>query len=161
MSLRWGGWGLIPNICPGPGDHPSHLNSAGQRGLIRWAGIKNAFIINSLSAGGGGGSCDLWCQKWGQLRCQIGFPEASVLRSWRPVTALAAAVFITVLPSSPPPQSRLEYGAPPEAPLSPPRTIHPSTHLLLIEAPACLGRLERINRWHKCGLALALNATLR
>lgn len=42
--------------------------------------------------------------------------------------------------------------------------LEPSIHLhicFLLSPPVCLGRLEHINRWHRRGLAPALNATLR
>lgn len=113
MSLGGGvPWGLIPNICPGQGEHPLRLLSrpflVGEEAWwqqVRQAGIKTAFI-NFLSAEG---EYDLWCQNWGPLRCQIRFPEASVLQSWRPVTALAAAVCITLLPPPTSPDWSMPY----------------------------------------------------
>lgn len=183
-------WTLIHNICTGQDAQPERPSTKSRYLLLHtcicwpvscWKSVRGGgrtmagggvgadrnkmIIINCLSA-----ECyDLWNQSgasWGvtldfqrHLSCgfgsllYLGFrclhhtPDIQFLSPTHPPT-----------PQQPPPAlSTVHLWSLPFPLLKP--SIH--LHICFSLRPACLWRLERIKRWHKHSLTLALNTTLR
>lgn len=177
MRLRGPGkrlWAVMLNICTRQAEHPSTKSCR----LLSHTCVFGLMLKQGVEKGGGTDedkiifvSClsvecyDLWCQSgasWGvrahfQRHLSCGYGSLLCLRC----SCLHHAPWHPTSPSSSSPPSTDGPGTVHlwSLALFPSvKTIrHPPAHLLFIGGPACLRRLERIKRWHKRGLALALN----